>query len=1734
MKFFALLLVFSLVFQSVFVSPVRVWSVSDQETVSQEPAAENRGGSALAAESTEKTEKTDSEETKNKSADPEPVKEKKQDASENASSDKEKKEAGSEQGTAVKTVITEKKEGSEKNGSDISVPEKVSEGKADKEDEAKPEAEGTKKEEKGTKKEENGNTSSEPKIAASENKDDAPQEKAEEPSSEKKEASEKKENNAGADLDLMIGAVLAESVPEAKEREEQTEGAEAENQDLKEVPAAETSAAADETTASGEESEAETTAAEETEESEAETETEAEGVPLNESSVTFRGSANSVNVTVKAAPGTFPEGTTMSVTGVSASSIMNKVEQTVDGEVEKIKAVDITFHDRDGKKIQPLKAVNVKLSTKAFDEDAEQLEVIHISGGKADVVSDVNAGGSTATASFSANSFSIYAVVETGTEDANARLIYRFYHGSEQFGEDQLVKTTDTLYDPGVPELGEDQLFKGWCLDAELAGESMTIQDLNDDLASRTNVKEGDVVAVYAKIFDAYFVEYRYKGGSADIVLKTDAVTVKEGEEASAEINMAYTPASDEQHFAGWSENPEDAEAAVYANNTTISLTKRTTVLYPVLQEGHWLSFEENDGGPGTGRATYIPPVFIPAGETVESAKPEDPTRPGYTFSGWFADPDCTEEFVWTETLARDTTAYAKWTAAEKTKYTVSVWIQNANNSASYDYVSSNTVENVVPDTMITEEMITAGLPEGYVLGKLWSGKDPTYKFKEYKIRNGSGTEGTGVHAYGDTVVNVYYDRELLTINFYDSYTETTSPQGTETQYGIANGKPVELEYKGKKWKIRSTGKNYNGKRYLFTQSVNPQKISGLYGSKISDWPSDNGWAYDRFEEVSVAFMNVLAFAGHEDAVSADGLVMNLYACPVSGDDDNSYKKIEYYLQNLDGEYEDKDPDYTDYTLENSVPIVNDKFGSGFSPAEYRLNPGQGQGGWWESIGDLNELDNIKKTTKIRYSRNSFRIEYWKVTPDGTFKIGESDPILYEASIAGIKLPTVDVDAHSYFDGWYEDESVTTPLNLTGKIMPANNLSVYASVQPVEYHVVVESDGGTLLNNQSTSFWVDYGEALDGANFLGATKENCSLVGWYMDEACTKPWNFSTRITGGSTISITYSGPDDPARAYYEDEDYPSTLGVLTLYAKWRDNSTAEEGGLTVQYVDEDGETLIYTDPLKYADQAEVPAAKTPGAEYIPEGMEFAGWVLNEKSYMPGETFVADKQDAENLVITLTASYKKKGAAPVTTLTYDPNGGTGSAKTYEVKVNETQTARNNTDSDLNYTREEYMFLGWNTDKDAETALFAAGDQIAADKLKEDTDNILYGIWEALFDVSYSYTGDVPEGAAAVPEEQKDQRRGTEITVAEEPADIADYVFTGWITADAEVTAGSFTMPAGDVAFTGEWKEDKNNNDFPDEDEDRFSVTYNDGADGSVFATEVYENILSGLATPAFTGSTDREGFTFTGWTPAVADTVTENAVYTAVWSEVKNEEAEPPAQETDPENPDPVQPPVNDDEEAEEPADNDNPEEPADDDDPEEPADNDNPEAPADDEEQEVSDTDDDDNTPAQDRTDAADNNTNADDDTPEPVPAAESIAAPPEPETTAADRTEETVPETAEAAEPEEIDEPDTPLAAPAKELPEGSWALLNLIMAAVTAILSAGMLITIGGKRRKKNRTAKLCSLIPAAGAIIAFVLTENMGLKMQMTDKWTLLMAGILAVQVILAVISVQSEKKEEHTA
>ena len=167
----------------------------------------------------------------------------------------------------------------------------------------------------------------------------------------------------------------------------------------------------------------------------------------------------------------------------------------------------------------------------------------------------------------------------------------------------------------------------------------------------------------------------------------------------------------------------------------------------------------------------------------------------------------------------------------------------------------------------------------------------------------------------------------------------------------------------------------------------------------------------------------------------------------------------------------------------------------------------------------------------------------------------------------------------------------------------------------------------------------------------------------------------------------------------------------------------------------------------------------------------------------------------------------------------------------------------------------------------------------------------------------------------------------------------------------------------------------------------------------------------------------------------------------------------------------------------------------------------------------------------------------------PAAVPAAEPDAEP-TPETIVPEPSATPAPSSA-PAEPAETVKPEEP-----QEQTE-YWAVLNLIATVITSLIGLGMLITFFRKKKddeeaentdgvtrtddqnseaedeNRRRKSKLLGLIPAAASIILFALTENMTNQMGLTDKWTIWMAALCLINIVLAYLTRNRTKDDSES-
>jgi uncharacterized repeat protein (TIGR02543 family) len=309
----------------------------------------------------------------------------------------------------------------------------------------------------------------------------------------------------------------------------------------------------------------------------------------------------------------------------------------------------------------------------------------------------------------------------------------------------------------------------------------------------------------------------------------------------------------------------------------------------------------------------------------------------------------------------------------------------------------------------------------------------------------------------------------------------------------------------------------------------------------------------------------------------------------------------------------------------------------------------------------------------------------------------------------------------------------------------------------------------------------------------------------------------SSLPTALAANAFTYTGhsfdgwntaPDGSGIAYRDGAVFPFTAAA-TLYAQWAPIS------YTVTF-DSAGGTGVSPQSVEYGGFATAPTPPTRA------GYTFAGWLSGGEPFDFTTPITAD--------LTLTAGWV---ALPVYTVTFVPNGGTG---TMAPESSYEPTAL----STLAYSRTGYTFTGWNTAADGTGFAYADGAVYPFT-----ADATLYAQWmQIILTVSFDSAGGSPVPSQEVAYD------GT----ATRPADPvrAGYAFEGWFAPDAGMPFPFATPITESLTLTANWAA------LP-----VFTVTFDaNGGAGEMAPESAYEP--TALTANAFA----RTGYTFAGWNTA--------------------------------------------------------------------------------------------------------------------------------------------------------------------------------------------------------------------------------------------------------------------------
>ena len=143
-----------------------------------------------------------------------------------------------------------------------------------------------------------------------------------------------------------------------------------------------------------------------------------------------------------------------------------------------------------------------------------------------------------------------------------------------------------------------------------------------------------------------------------------------------------------------------------------------------------------------------------------------------------------------------------------------------------------------------------------------------------------------------------------------------------------------------------------------------------------------------------------------------------------------------------------------------------------------------------------------------------------------------------------LTIPTVDGYT---FDGWYTDDTYSTEFDFTQPIK--RNTTVYAKWTANDYEVSFITEHGDPPTSQNVTY---NGTATDPGKL---TEEGYTFDGWYTDDTYTKKFDFSTPITGDTTVYAkweknapnTYALNVSGAFVYVDGVDVTASAGDTSL-----------------------------------------------------------------------------------------------------------------------------------------------------------------------------------------------------------------------------------------------------------------------------------------------------------------------------------------------------------------------------------------------------------------------------------------------------------------------------------------------------------------------------------------------------------------------------------------------------------
>lgn len=514
----------------------------------------------------------------------------------------------------------------------------------------------------------------------------------------------------------------------------------------------------------------------------------------------------------------------------------------------------------------------------------------------------------------------------------------------------------------------------------------------------------------------------------------------------------------------------------------------------------------------------------------TNQSTPAQPSIPGKIFQNWEYVDESGVAHVWTPGVqpGKDMVVSAKYDVPFQASYRVNYWYQKPTDEV--DLADDQKTYNLIDTEVKVQNVNTAVV------------YDTTARETKYMKYNSAKTaadnNGKTVSGDGETVVNVYYDRPVMTITKVYYNMDTNAEDHRESYRGIYGHSTKDVPVLDKKFRWTSpTDSQFSTEniissfteRYKFmvddyhiefhARVLAPETVRKIYA--VYHYQNIDGtWTRDMRKEKSLletySFSSFYYIFGNSD----------------------SYTNVFYYYTNSEDEFttnvDASNPDLKPYTPNLHVDLVRNN----------------------QIIGDY-DGDGVAYLHLYK-KRNEFTLRFANAD-NNSVRLLFGTPLNSEISGISNPIKPANVPAHYVFAGWYTVSSMYDKTKLSDKsTMPSRDMVLYAKWEEPHIKVTVEGNGAT----SALPSVIDIPKMGSVHKDLPTipSKDGYWFAGWFKDAAFTQPFDVNESLAQDTTIYAKWIGREQANwEIRYVDEAgrvlASSVTGIGNLYSVLFENA---------------------------------------------------------------------------------------------------------------------------------------------------------------------------------------------------------------------------------------------------------------------------------------------------------------------------------------------------------------------------------------------------------------------------------------------------------------------------------------------------------------------------------------------------------------------------------------------------